>query len=577
MPEGPAIHEPSRLRFQRMALFGLAIICGSLSAVAAVTHNIVSIVIFGASGVAMLLARHLVARRPETTRWVAHAAAALIFLVATGLATFNGGGLSAPALYALPTIPMTMAFVAGRRAAYLWATLTVIPPVLLALLDGYLPGAAIDGVALKAMRLCGPLGATASVVVAAIAYEDSVLQSNRALREAQAVTEAARAAAEQASFAKSGYLANLSHELRTPLGAVVGLADLIHQQPQGPDVARQAELLQASARALMGLIDDVLDLSRIEAGGLELEAKPVALQALCAEVVESMRHRAEAKGLELRLEAEVEGPVLADPLRVRQVASNLIANAIKFTAAGRVHVHVHVSAVEDDGLRAVQLTVADTGPGVSEDQKLFIFQRFRQATEGTARQFGGSGLGLAIVKELVDRMNGELSLHSQIGMGASFAVRLRCPPATLPEVEPAAAPAPRRTRVLLVEDDRVNREVLRALLKRLDCEVTTAEDGADALAQLAAAPPDARPQLILMDCQMPVMDGLQATRRLRAAGDRTPIIALTASALIDDQEACIAAGMDQVLTKPTTLRALSAVLGRSTPAPRVENCPLGVA
>ena len=231
-----------------------------------------------------------------------------------------------------------------------------------------------------------------------------------------------------------------------------------------------------------------------------------------------MRHRAIAKGIDLHVEIESQGAVSGDALRIRQIASNLIGNAIKFTAAGHVAVHLHVGPVEDDDQRAIQLSVADTGPGVSPQQQALIFQRFQQATEGTARQFGGSGLGLAIVKELVEHMHGELSLQSQVGGGSTFAVRLRLPATTL---QPSAAPntaGPGVERVMLVEDDRINREVLRALLVRLSCEVTVAEDGEEAVARWAAAAPVQRPQLIFMDCQMPGLDGFDATRQLRALG-----------------------------------------------------------
>jgi signal transduction histidine kinase len=374
-----------------------------------------------------------------------------------------------------------------------------------------------------------------------------MIDIDEAMRQELAVEEA-REAAEAATRAKSDFLASVSHEIRTPMNGIVGVLNLLRQEPLS-DAGRQllGEAL-GCADMLAVLINDVLDFSKIEAGKLELSPAPTDCAAVTDGVVSLLRPQAEAKGLALDADVAADvGWAMVDPVRLRQCLFNVIGNAVKFTPAGAVV--VRVSGVGPTRLR---FEIEDTGIGIPEAARERLFDRFQQVDGGATRRFGGTGLGLAISRQLVRMMGGDLDFESREGQGSTFWFEIEAPPAEAPGEagEFAGDSAPLAgLRVLVVDDNRVNRIVAVKSLEALGAEADAAESGPTAIAAVEATPFD----LVLMDINMPGMDGLEATRRIRGLdgpAGALPILALTADVMRHQHDAYLAAGMNGVVPKP---------------------------
>ncbi|MFW6413372.1 MAG: ATP-binding protein [Oceanicaulis sp.] len=370
--------------------------------------------------------------------------------------------------------------------------------------------------------------------------------------------QSALKAAETASEAKSAFLANMSHELRTPLNGVVGMAQSLAGAGLPRDLSEKAEIIVRSGRHLLSVLNDVRDLSRIEAGGLALTPEPAEPAALIEDVCALFQVAAADKGLTLSCDtAGLPGEVILDPVRLRQILSNLVANAVKFTDAGTVRVHAG-AAEAGPGRWRLKIAVTDTGCGVSPDDQARLFRHFSQADASPSRRHGGAGLGLVIARELAAAMGGDITLQSVPGEGSCFTVHVLADAAHKRERDAASAPDAGRlagARVLLVDDNEVNRVVARCFLEPDGALVEEAESGEAALDLFSCASFD----LVLLDVHMPGLGGMDTLQRLRRRpGGDLPVIALTADALSGDAERYAAAGMDGYVAKPVDREALIA-------------------
>jgi signal transduction histidine kinase/ActR/RegA family two-component response regulator len=374
----------------------------------------------------------------------------------------------------------------------------------------------------------------------------------------------AKLAAERANAAKSEFLANMSHEIRTPMNGVIGMTDLALDNAQDPTQREYLRIAKSSAQSLLVILNDVLDFSKIEAGKLNIETVAFPVANTVEEALMALRERATQKGLSLECNLQPGLPleVNGDPVRLRQILTNLCDNAIKFTSQGGVYVSVQ-SSQQDDG-HVLHFSVRDTGIGIAPDKQKSVFEAFTQADTSTTRHFGGTGLGLTICVRLVDLMGGALWLDSVEGMGSTFHFTLPAKTAKPPASQPCqstrqASPATRTLQVLLVEDHPINQKLATTLLTKWGHHVRLAQNGREAVDMFATQPWD----IVLMDMQMPVMGGLEATRLIRASeppGQHTPIVAMTANVMESDREATKLAGMDGHFAKPFTAASLKETL-----------------
>ena len=451
----------------------------------------------------------------------------------------------------------------------------------------YVVDAALSGVALLVAEQIHrtPIAALAPLpllgLVAMFAHErrqrlESLIELNGAYRRA-------RDEAVEASNMKSAFLRNVSHEIRTPMNGVMGMTELLLQTPLDDEQRGYAEQVEQSGEHMLAIINDILDISQIETGRVELEVAEFELREAVERACVPAGLEAQAKGIELEIDLEPDAPqrVVGDGARVRQVLMNLVGNAVKFTAEGSVS--VHVGQRHERGVDGVRISVVDTGIGIDAASMERMFEPFVQADVSTTRKYGGNGLGLSIAKELVELMGGIIGAESEPGHGSTFWFELPLPRVSVPRqsfrergttVTERSRPNADASLVLVVEDSPVNRLVTVRVLERCGFRVHVVNDGREALDALSMQ----RYEAVLMDCQMPEIDGYEATRELRrreGSERHTPVIAMTAHAMTGDRERCLDAGMDDYITKPVRAQTLVDVLTRWIAKGAVANAPAG--
>jgi len=541
-------------RRRAKAIWLLTVVCASFSVVPIVTSLLfgmavdlpimcVSAVGFGA--IAVLLER----------TWNLDLCATLVLamaFVAIGLTSLRAGGLQSPYTIWLMSIPLVGVNLMGGRGGLLGAGVAGGIIAFLALGDamGWSSPNSMTPLQEQGQR-------TQSLVLLTSMISFMLVNQSRAHRiaaenAAERAAEAARL--EMTSKAKSEFMASVSHEIRTPLNGVLGLAEVLAGTELTSEQRSHVEAIRGSGTLLLTLLNDVLDSAKLEAERMDLEEEPLDLRVLADQVLNLFAPQAKALGIGLTMRVAPSVPVyvLGDSSRTRQVVMNLVGNAVKFTKRGGIRVEVSSNGSH------WTIAVSDDGIGIAADRQAAVFEPFRQAEAGTTRRFGGTGLGLSISKRLVELMGGRLRLDSELGVGSTFSmdVPLRVAHSPAPREQIPVSIKVEPLRILVAEDNRINQRVLRMLLERDGHTVDVVENGVLALEAARERAHD----LILMDFQMPEMDGLEATRRIRAFDMDTCIVALTANASAEDRRQAFASGMDDFLTKPIEISELKRVL-----------------
>jgi signal transduction histidine kinase/ActR/RegA family two-component response regulator len=516
-----------------------------------------------------LLLALLFVRRGVRAEIVAMVVVGVVDLVLV-LGAIERGGLHSQPAQMLLIVPLLARFLAGRRPG---AVMFVLVSLTFVFLGAYAPGE------LPLNPIASLIVINTVIVLVANAFEAGSQEARRELDEANAELiatnadlVAARDAAERTLATRSAFLAAVSHEVRTPMSGILGVTDLLLQGPLDPQQREHVEVIRRSGEAILVITSDVLDFSKLDAHKMQLEHIDLDVVRVVEEVLSLMRPRAEAKGLRLSSVVDAQGlkRYFGDPGRLRQVLLNLVSNALKFTDTGSVEVRAAVDA-RGAGMDHVRFEVRDTGIGLSEGQQAVIFEAFSQAESSTARRHGGTGLGLTISANLVALMGGELRVDSAPGRGSTFRFtiglaqseqsgRVRAGEPSSGSFDASsmfARAAP--LSVLLAEDDVISRKVVKALLERLGCGVDAVADGEAAVQAVSGGAYD----VVLMDCELPRLNGFEATARIRVLPEpacHTAVIAMTGHAMQGDRERCLEAGMNDYLSKPVRRRALIAAL-----------------